>query len=220
MYAERATGLPHVTAWRSVAEPGAAPARILPDGCLDVIWRDGSLFVAGPDTTAWSERSAGRAYFALRLGGGVGPRVLGVPADELTDSRVPLGDLVPARQVRALADAPDPAAALADFARRRWRRPDPAVLALAAGARAGRPVSAIAEMAGLSPRHLQRLSRSAFGYGPRTLVRIFRMRRAVALARAGRQLAEVSAVAGYADQAHLAREVRALAGVPMGQLLA
>ena len=52
MYAERASALPHVVAWRSVTPPGAPPKRILPDGCLDLIWRDGEVFVAGPDTTA------------------------------------------------------------------------------------------------------------------------------------------------------------------------
>jgi len=45
------------------------------------------------------------------------------------------------------------------------------------------------------------------------------MQRAVALARTGESFAAVSAEAGYADQAHLAREVRALAGVPLTALL-
>jgi len=44
--------LPHVIAWRSVVGPGDGPSRILPDGCLDIIWESGRVFVAGPDTTA------------------------------------------------------------------------------------------------------------------------------------------------------------------------
>ena len=51
------------------------------------------------------------------------------------------------------------------------------MVALAAGARAGRPVGAIADECGLSPRQLQRRCRSAFGYGPKTLARIFRLQR-------------------------------------------
>ncbi|MFD9260612.1 helix-turn-helix domain-containing protein, partial [Streptomyces sp. NPDC059538] len=65
-------------------------------------------------------------------------------------------------------------------------------------------------------RQLHRRSLDAFGYGPRTLGRILRLRRALALARAGMPFAEVACVAGYADQAHLAREVRALAGTALG----
>ena len=81
------------------------------------------------------------------------------------------------------------------------------------------PVDAIAAVCGLSARHLQRRVRAAFGYGPKTLTRILRMQRAVVLARRGTPFAEVSATAGYADQAHLARDVKALAGVPLGRLL-
>ena len=58
------------------------------------------------------------------------------------------------------------------------------------------------------------------GYGPKTLARILRMRRALDLARAGAPLAEVAVRSGYADQAHLTREVRDLAGVPPTRLLA
>lgn len=62
---------------------------------------------------------------------------------------------------------------------------------------------------------LRRRSLDAFGYGPRTLGRILRLRRALALAGAGMPYAEVAHTAGYADQAHLAREVRALAGTTL-----
>lgn len=59
----------------------------------------------------------------------------------------------------------------------------------------------------------------AFGYGPKMLVRILRMNQAVDLARSGTPFAEVAARIGYADQAHLAREVKALAGVPLSELI-
>jgi len=132
---------------------------------------------------------------------------------------VPLDAVWPAADVRRIAEAADPLAALTAAAARRWQEPDPAMVALAAGARAGVPVGAVAERCGLSARQLQRRSNAAFGYGPKTLHRVFRLQRAVALARAGRPFAAVSADAGYADQAHLAREVRAMAGVPLGALL-
>jgi AraC-like DNA-binding protein len=218
MYAEQASVLPHVVAWRSVSS--GRPHRILPDGCLDLIWSAGQVFVAGPDTfTEVAESAPGRRSFALRFAAGAGAAVLGLPADELTDLQVPLADLWPGADVRRIAEAADPAAALLDAAVRRWQDPDPAMVEVAARARAGQPVETIAAACGLSPRQLQRRCRTAFGYGPKTLVRVLRMQRAVALARRGQALAEVSAAAGYADQAHLSRDVKALAGVPLRTLL-
>jgi AraC-like DNA-binding protein len=219
MYRERATDLPHVIAWQSLVPPGSS-TRILPDGCLDLIWNDGVVFVAGPDTVAEvATAPPGSRFAALRFGAGTGPAVLGVPADELVDREVPLSDLWPAAEVRALAEADDPLAALEAVARRRWQQPDRAMAGVVAGARAGQPVGAIADACSLSPRHLQRLCKTAFGYGPKTLHRILRLQKAVGLARSGRPFAEVSVVAGYADQAHLSREVRALAGVPLTELI-
>jgi len=220
MYVEWPARLPHVIAWRSMVPPGGATTRILPDGCLDLIWREGTVFIAGPDTTAQlGTAPPGTRFAALRFAVGTGPGVLGVPADELTDRQVPLDAVCPPAEVRALSDATDPLAALEDFALRRWQEPDRAMVAVAAGARAGRPVGAIADRCGLSPRHLQRRCRRSFGYGPKTLARILRLQRAVAMARAGRPFADVSVTAGYADQAHLSRDVRALAGVPLGELV-
>ncbi|MEU5830475.1 helix-turn-helix domain-containing protein, partial [Micromonospora tulbaghiae] len=85
---------------------------------------------------------------------------------------------------------------------------------------AGATVAATAAEVGLGPRALHRRSRALFGYGPKTLARILRMRRALDLARTGAPLAEVAVRSGYADQAHLTREVRELAGVPPTRLLA
>jgi AraC-like DNA-binding protein len=220
MYSERPSRLPYVIAWRSVAPPGGGATRVLPDGCLDIIWGDGSVYVAGPDTIAEMYTAPpGSRCFALRFAAGTGPAVLGVPADELTDRAVPLDDLWPAAEVRRLAEAPDPMAALEAAAMRRWHDPDRAMVALAVGARAGRPVGAIAAELDLSPRHLQRRCKTSFGYGPKMLARVLRLQRAVTLARSGSPFAEVSASSGYADQAHLSRDVKALAGVPLGALI-
>jgi len=220
MYVEWAARLPHVIAWRSMVPPACPPTRILPDGCLDLIWQDGSVFIAGPDTTAQlGSAPPGSRFFALRFAVGTGAGVLGVPADEFTDRQVPLDAVCPAAEVRRLSEAPEPIAELEAFALRRWREPERAMVAVAAGARAGRPVSAIADECGLSPRHLRRRCQSTFGYGPKTLARILRLQRAVALARAGRPFADVSVTAGYADQAHLSRDVKDLAGVPLGMLV-
>jgi AraC-like DNA-binding protein len=220
MYAERASRLPHVVAWHSLAPPGGQDVRVLPDGCLDIIWAEGHVFVAGPDTTAQlTTPPPGSRTFALRFAAGTGPAVIGAPADEVLDRQVPLEDLWPAAEVRRLAEADDPMAALEAAALRRWHEPDPAMVQVFAQARADRPVDAIADSCGLSPRHLLRRCTLTFGYGPKALARILRLQRAVAMARAGTPFATVSATAGYADQAHLSRDVKALAGVPLGTLI-
>jgi AraC-like DNA-binding protein len=200
---------------------GGETQRVLPDGCTDLMWVDGELLVAGPDTRALlSTIRPGSEYAALRFAPGAGPAILGVPGHELRDGRLSLAALWPARRARLLADrvsaASDRTAALQAAVAERLAPPDPVVAAVTRG----RGVAAIAEAVGLSERQLHRRCLAAFGYGPKTLARILRFRRAVALARAGTGFAEVAVRTGYADQAHLSREVRALSGVPLGTLVA
>jgi AraC-like DNA-binding protein len=57
-----------------------------------------------------------------------------------------------------------------------------------------------------------------YGYGPAMLRRILRFRRAVRLLDDDLPYSGVAARAGYADQPHLHREVRDLAGVPLAAL--
>lgn len=73
---------------------------------------------------------------------------------------------------------------------------------------------------GLGPRQLHRRSLAAFGYGPKTLARILRLQRALALVRSGLPYAEAAHRAGCTDQAHLAREMRDLAGTTLGAYFA
>jgi AraC-like DNA-binding protein len=102
--------------------------------------------------------------------------------------------------------------------RRGNRHADPAAGTIVAHLRGGASVATTAEAIGLSERQLHRRSLDAFGYGPKTLARVLRMVREVTLARADMPFAAVAAVAGYADQAHLAREVKAQAGIGLTPL--
>jgi AraC-like DNA-binding protein len=191
---------------------------------MDLLWTEGRLLVAGPDTRAYVTAGAPRTWTGLRFHPGAAPAFLGVPAYELRDRRVELTDLWPVSEVRRLRSrigrAPDPATALEDIVLERAAPPDPVLRALVTALDAGRPVAATADELGLGARQLHRRSLVAFGYGPKTLARILRLRRALALARAGVPFAETAVRSGFADQAHLARDVRELAGVPLGRLLA
>ena len=227
MYRERPSRLPGAVVWTRRAERVERDYRILPDGCLDLLWSDGVLLVAGPDTGPHLGSSpAGASYAGLRFAPGTGPTVLGVPADALTDQRIPLDQVWPAAYVRdlteRLAESPRPDRLLESIATRRRGNadpPDPVALAVAGELRAGRSVAATAETVGYSERQLRRRCQPAFGYGPKTLARVLRMGRALDLVRAGWSLAAVAARVGYADQSHLTNDVRALAGVPPRVLL-
>lgn len=139
----------------------------------------------------------------MRFSHGLGPLVLGVPADELVDRTVPLADVVGrvpdvGSWLRSrLRDLPDD---------ERW-----AAAVFDASAR-GVPVAAIADRLGWSARTLHRRCRTRFGYGPQHLHRVLRLRRALTRRRDGSGWAAVAAEVGYVDQQHLARETRALTG--------
>ncbi|MBY8874682.1 helix-turn-helix transcriptional regulator [Micromonospora sp. PLK6-60] len=225
MYRERPAGIAGAVLWAAVSD--GAPTRVLPDGCLDLLWSSRSgLLVAGPDRTAYRSLAApGERWLGLRLPPGVGPAVFGVPADELRDRRVPLAALwgrAADEAAERLAEHPTGAGLTAIAAGRLAAAggPDPLGPRVAALLATGAPVATAAAEVGLGPRLLHRRSQALFGYGPKTLARILRMRRALALARTGVGLAEVAARTGYADQAHLTRDVRELAGAPPTALLA
>ncbi|MEO3751733.1 helix-turn-helix domain-containing protein [Streptomyces sp. B6B3] len=243
MYRERPSRIGGAAVWSNALDVGGDAGRVLPDGCMDVMWWEGpgrrELVVAGPDTRALMvPRVDGARCVGLRFPPGTGPAFFGLPACELTDQRVPLAAVWSASEVAGpaerIADGADPGTVLEELAVRRLRgAPRPELLpagqsapggtpwpaAVVAAADAGLDVARMAWELGLSERQLRRRSRAAFGYGPKTLVRVLRMRRALRLARGGVRLAEVAARSGYADQAHLSREVRDLAGAPISALV-
>ncbi|MFD5200803.1 DUF6597 domain-containing transcriptional factor [Streptomyces sp. NPDC058375] len=229
-YQERPSRLDGAVVWTLDVPSGPrAPARsVLPDGCMDLIWTAGRLVVAGPDTHAFEVDPRNRgSCAAIRFGPGTAPVLLGVPAHELRDHRVDLAALWPRTAVAALTGridrAADPATALEDFALGRAADtgpPDPLTAAVADGLRRGRSVASTAAEVGLGARQLHRRSLAAFGYGPKTLARILRLQRALALIRTGLPYAEAACAAGCTDQAHLAREMRDLAGMTIGAYFA
>ncbi len=216
-YAER-TVAPGIEVWRSTAPAGLQ--RILPDGCLDLILAGDRLFVAGPDTSArLHESETPQPVTGVRLHAGYGPLLLGVPADELRDRTVALEDLWGSGRARLLTGkvADRPAQALAEWATSSGRV-DPFGERVRSLLDSGSSVSAAADTLGYSTRQLHRRLLPVFGYGPQRLGRVLRLVRAVVDADAGSPWSDVAQRAGYVDQAHLAREVRALTGVTPTEL--
>jgi hypothetical protein len=217
----------HVLCVWSGASPSDAPCRVLPDGCVDILWAPGRHpWVAGPDTTAKCEMLPPGPRVGIRFRPGAAPAVLGLPASELRDLRVSLADLWPAGPAARLSDALAGAGtiearfraleAAVDERARRAGPPDPRVTAVVA--RLLRPADARGapppgDLAG--ERQLRRRFTDAVGYAPKVFERVMRLQRFLGLARAapGARLADLALAAGYADQAHLTRECRRLAGL-------
>ena len=202
-------------AW--VVEGPPAPVRVLPDGCMDLISMDGRIVVAGPDTTASVSLRGAEPFVGLRFRPGVLPRLLGVPASEVRDTRVALTDLRSAPRQRSLTEL---AAQLASEPARVQTAPWslPMLSHVTVRLRAGSAVADVAREIGWSARTLQRHCAAVYGYGPTTLRRILRFRHAARLLGQGIPIAQAAARAGYADQPHLHREARELAGVPLASL--
>lgn len=76
------------------------------------------------------------------------------------------------------------------------------------------PIGWICDRIGRSRRHLATRFREQIGLPPKTVGRVLRFERAVALLRRGDAPAAVAFECGYYDQAHLSRDFRAFAGKP------
>ncbi|MDP9845943.1 helix-turn-helix transcriptional regulator [Streptosporangium lutulentum] len=232
-----------VCVWTQEAT-SAGTQPVVPDGCVDLIWGPEGPQVAGPDTGPMPVlMSPGDRYAGVRFRPGKVGEVFGVPVDALRDLRVPLSELdvltelttetlletsavrpdragdtrqAPAMTPESIVGAMQRALAVR---MRATPEPDPAAAAIAAALRTGRSVGEVAWELGLGERQLHRRSLRSFGYGPKMLQRVVRFQRALRLARLGVTPAEVAVASGYADQAHLANEVRRLAGMSLSRLV-
>lgn len=225
MYEERPSRLGGAVLWRG-ATAASSTSRVLPDGCMDLIWDGTNLQVVGPDQRARlvHDRHA-TVRHAIRFFPGQGPSIVGATAVDLVDHQVDAADLWGAARAREATDrlgaAVEPRDELerlaitgAALGNSSPGRSDPLpTAALASMAAAGVPVRTMAAELGWSDRQLRRRCIDVFGYGPKHLGRILRMQRAIRLARSGQPLVQVASHCGYADQGHLARDVRALTGV-------
>jgi AraC-like DNA-binding protein len=212
---------------RSVLQP------TLPDGCVDLLAVNGGpSYLMGPETVrADHVVHGGTEIVGVRLRPGVGARLFGGLAAKLVDSGGFLHELGPARRVRSAA-----AAALAEVPGEHRRlmalllprmanaAPDDGVAAGIAwlARHPDATVDQLSRRLGWSPREIRRRFTAALGFGPKLMQRMLRFQRVLHEARVARRettLSRVAAVAGYADQAHMTREFRALAFTTPAALL-
>ncbi len=153
-----------------------------------------------------------------------------LPATELTDELVNLPEVWgrDARELpERLAAAPSPAvgldlleAHLLDRLRRQDRRVDPLVALAEPRLSRGERIAAVAAGLGVDRRVLASRFRMTVGLGLKQYARVRRVHRVVPALRdpAAAPLAVLAVDHGFADQAHLTRELRALTGYPPGAL--
>jgi AraC-like DNA-binding protein len=213
--------------WNTFLGDQRRPLAVVPDGCVDIIWVAGELMVAGPDVTvALSPLTPDLTFVGIRFRPGAARKWFGLPMSEIVDARIPLSDLW-GKRVQEIGNRINAAASIsarmdvlgAELSRLvvDVERPSPAMGFVFNAFRTDSAGAGMAKVLGqldVSPRTLRRQCQDAFGYGPKTLDRILRFQRFLRLAKRnnGKGLAALAFAAGYADQAHLTREVRRLSG--------
>lgn len=183
---------------------------------MDLIWTGSTLMVSGPDTEPFAYDGAGGPMVGLRFDPGVAPTVFACGAHELRDARVALDDLMRtgdcAEWLARVAESAAPGRTLVDLVAARWSGPDAWVPTVTRRLAAGDTVADCAWAVGMTERTLHRRSLRHFGYGPKVLQRILRMRAAMRRLDAGVRVGDVVELGGYADYPHMHREFTALAG--------
>lgn len=211
--------------------------QVVPDGCVDIVWTGETVCVAGPDTRPiLAHVPRGAVLAGVRFHPGAASAWLGRPLSEIVNARVPLAEFWrdDSRRLRDRAAAGPSAKQLAedleDLLVCRLAdvgRADPQIefLRRAAGDScipAGLRLDQLASHLGLSERTLRRRCLDTFGYGFKTLHRVLRFQRFFQLAaRPEKQnLADMAALTGYADQAHMTREVQRMSGTTGSEFVA
>lgn len=190
---------------------------VWPDGCVSFSARIAAggaplgVAIVGPTTTARRIPVEGAfTYCGMRLRPEAGKAILGYSPSRLRDS------MIPASEPAVTADS-----FVADYTRwitpRLCNAPDAAVGAaveLAIASHGGASVAAMADAAALSVRQLQRRFLEAVGITPKEYARIRRVRSTLAaVLRGERSLAALAHGLGFADQAHMTRELGDVTGL-------
>jgi AraC-like DNA-binding protein len=195
---------------------------------------DGPPVVVGPWTQSFLACfSPGTTIVGARFHPGQASALLGLPASELLNQSVPLDGIW-----KAAASAPFARVVGERTLRGRQSSMEVALLGrLAQAAPADQVMTAathwfgqhphgrterLSQSMGLSNRQLHRRFLAAVGYGPKLFHSVLRFQRLLNLwgpTNSPRRLAHAAADAGYADQAHMTRDVQRFAGVPPSRLL-
>jgi AraC-like DNA-binding protein len=220
-----------------LSKPCSRIMQVVPDGCVDIVWTGETLCIAGPDTRPiLSSLPCPAMVVGVRFHPGAASAWLGQPLSEIVNARVPLAEFWKHDAVRLVdraaagQSARQVAGELEAFLIDRLASvgladPRIAFLRRTAGDNSvpgGLGQDQIAAHVGLSERTLRRRCLDVFGYGFKTLDRVLRFQRFFRLATRPEKhnLIDIAHRAGYADQAHMTREVRRMSGITAGEFVA
>ena len=225
---------------RPEAAGGASPDRVLPDGCIDLIFRSdeaggGRLFSSAlVDRPVYFGGASAAWYVGVRFRPAMARALLDIEPAECRGRNIPATEIDAAFAAleRELQDCAMPEQALAKLRHavearlaKREREAAPARVreAIALLARAGdvAQMHKVARALGITERSLHRDLTHWSGLAPKPLARILRMQRALAAIRSGHMpLAHTALQMGYADQAHMTRELKKLTDFTPREILA
>jgi AraC-like DNA-binding protein len=221
--------------WSRQDSLGTRAHRVLPDGCVDILFTAQSgeptgLTIIGLMTTPQSfDVPSGQSYFGVRFRPGMASAF--VPEAARLNDRVEALENVVGVDGRHLFEQLSEAKTSIEMVERfeRFLRPleppDRAHRALDHLSACDLSVDRLAAKSGISIRHLRRACLERAGVSPKYLSRILRFRRAAEhIAKVTNQTippawAEVAAACGYFDQAHFIREFQEFTGSTPGRYL-
>jgi AraC-like DNA-binding protein len=218
-----------------IGTQGAYEHRVLPDACVDIVLiNDETPLVFGPWIVPFVARLAvGTIITGARLRPGRVSCLLGMPVSELLNRAIPIAAVKGAMQsirLEKVIEQPNAAArrsALAEVLLASVASSAPSDQTVLAGIQwlsrhpRGR-IECLSRWIGISERQLHRRFSAAIGYGPKMFQSVLRFQRLLKTARetgVEQSLADLAASAGYADQAHMTRDVRRFADIQPTMLL-
>jgi AraC-like DNA-binding protein len=218
-----------------IGSRGVYEHRVLPDACVDIVFiNDESPMVFGPWTVPFVARlPVGASITGARLHPGRASCLLGMPASELLNQAIPTAAVKGAMQTMRLGrviEQPDAAARRSALAQALFASVEhfaPADQAVLAGIQwlSRHPHGHIGQLSrwiGISERQLHRRFSASIGYGPKMFQSVLRFHRLLKTARETgpeQSLADLAVNTGYADQAHMTRDVHRLASIRPTELL-
>ncbi len=235
-----ATRVRCIWALRAPAEANSAFEPVFPDGCMELVFNLADQFERAEDArVVRQERTllVGQLLGPIRVRPtgatdivgvrfqpwglrGIGPFQPGEMIERTVHGEV-LAPALPSSVSAALAEVVDLGERCRFLSRmlaggllpELRNSPPLALVALAEGTI--RSVSAAADAAGISPRHLERLSDQWIGLPPYELIRLARFQRALSRLQRhhGHSLTRIALESGFSDQAHFSRDFGRFAGV-------